>query len=305
MKRIIKDYFTFSKKERVAVIILLLLIAGFIALPYLFPSRKNKPVINAALQESIAQLRQGNVQKDADSQSQRQQPFQPSDIVAETKFVLFAFDPNTIDANGWKKLGLRDKTISTILNYRNKGGKFRQPDDIRKIWGLRKEEADRIIPYTRITAEQNQFNHYPVSTKQSSIVSSFSVIDINTATLQQFMQLPGIDHLTPYRIIRFREKLGGFVTVQQIKDTYGMTDSLYQSILPYLKIEMASVKKININAISDNELNMHPYISRDIARSIIIYRNQHGKYQKIDDVKKIVFISEETFQKIAPYITVE
>ena len=302
MKKIIKDYFTFSKKERTAAIILLALIIGFLLLPYLFPKKKNKPIVDVALQESVAKLNQTNNQKNnADAESELQQTFQPT-ATTETKFELFEFDPNAIDAIGWKKLGLRDKTINTILNYRNKGGKFKQADDIRKIWGLKKEEADRIIPYARISNEQKYTNHNTVisSTTQAK---SIAVIDINTATVQQFMQLPGMDHSLPYRIVKFREKLGGFVAVQQIKDTWGMSDSLYQSILPYLKTDVATIKKININTVNSNEL--HPFVSRDILKAIILYRNQHGNYRQIDDVKKIVFINEEMFVKIAPYITVE
>jgi competence ComEA-like helix-hairpin-helix protein len=64
-------------------------------------------------------------------------------------------------------------------------------------------------------------------------------------------------------------------------------------------------KKININIASEYELSMNPNISRDIAKAIIIYRNQHGNYQKIEDLKKIVFINEEMFRKIAPYLTVD
>lgn len=304
MKRIIKDYFTFSKKERVAVIILLLLIISFIVLPDFFPGKKHKPQIDKALQETVAVLQDGTHQKEADSQYHWNQTYQSSGSSID-KTELFEFDPNTVNAVGWKRLGLTEKNIKTIFNYINKGGKFRQPDDIRKIWGLRKEDVDRIIPFARIAETQNRtYNNTQSFSPQSSLPKSNSVIDINTATVQQFMQVPGIDHLMPYRIINFRERSGGFVNVQQLKDTYGMTDSLYQIILPYLKTDITTVKKVNINTINEYDLNKHPYISRELAKAIIIYRNQHGVYQTIDDIKKIVFINEETFQKIAPYITV-
>ena len=83
-----------------------------------------------------------------------------------------------------------------------------------------------------------------------------------------------------------------------------MTDSIYQSILPFLKIDMNTIKKININTASEYELSLNPYISRDIAKAIVIYRNQHGNYQSIEQLKKIVFINEEMYQKILPYLTI-
>lgn len=273
-------------------------------LPGFFPQKKHKPQIDKALQETVAVLQERTHQKEANSQYQWDQTYQLTDS-SKAKTELFDFDPNTINSIGWKRLGLTDKNIKTIGNYISKGGKFRQPDDIRKIWGLRKEDADRIIPFARIAETKNStYNSTQSFSPQSSLPKSNSVIDINTATVQQFMQVPGIDHLMPYRIINFRERSGGFVNVQQLKDTYGMTDSLYQIILPYLKTDLATVKKVNINTINEYDLNKHPYISKDIAKAIIIYRNQHGNYQTVEEVKKIAFINEEIFQKIAPYMVV-
>ncbi len=310
MKRIIREYFTFSKKERVAVIILLLLICGFIALPYLFVSSKAvKTVADKELTEQLVKLQQ-NRPKDITDKNKvdEQQTYQPSTDAVPLTFELFSFDPNTIDNYGWKRLGLSDKTIHTITNYRNKGGKFHTAEDIRKIWGLRKEVADRIIPYAKVAITQNQFTYYHSINKQIVYKTTnipVAPLDINTASPQELMQIPGMDHSIPYKIIRFRDKLGSFWDVQQVKQTYGMTDSLYKVILPFLKIEKTTLRKININSCSVNELNREPFINRDIAQAIIIYRNQHGSYKNIEDIKKIVFLTEEMFQKIMPYLTVQ
>jgi len=307
MKRVIKDYFTFSRKETVAAVILLLLTGGFIVLPYFYPSKKSVPVVNKKLQEQLAKLANDSNQQNVtgDNEEDWKNPFQASSNMVEPGFTLFEFDPNTIGAEQWKRLGIRDKTIKTILNYRNKGGRFRKPEDIRKIWGLRKEEAGRIIPYAKIAKPSNQ-NFIPASNNKAFTNNKpVQPVDINMATAQQLMELPGMDHLIPYRVIKFRDKLGGFLRVEQVKETYGMSDSVYQSILPYLKIESTTIKKINLNSTNGYELNMHPYINRDISQAIIIYRTQHGVYQKVEDIRKIVFITEKMYQKIAPYLTVE
>ena len=132
MKQLLRDYFSFSKKETVAAIILVILIGGFIALPYFYKGNISKPVVDKKLIDEISKIQPANSANDSlnDNYSGN---FQPSNTVIETKFALFEFDPNTLDATGWKRLGLRDKTINTLLNYRNKGGKFRKPEDIRKI----------------------------------------------------------------------------------------------------------------------------------------------------------------------------
>ena len=304
MKRIMKEYFTFSKKERIAVIILLCLIAAFLAAPYFLEKEKQKPIIDTALQEQLIKLQQNNT----DSVSNNKVEIK-NDSSSINKVDFFVFDPNTIDAEGWKKLGLNDRLIATILNYRNKGGKFRTAEDIRKIWGLKKEDADRLIPFVQIQSTTDNYNNYTnnynYSKNKSSQKKITTPIDINIATAEELMQLPGMNHSLPFRIINYREKLGSFVNLQQIKTAYGMTDSIYQLINPYLKIDLNTIKKININTASEYELSLNPNISRDIAKAIIIYRNQHGNYQKLEDLKKIVFINEEMFQKIVPYLTVD
>ena len=108
-----------------------------------------------------------------------------------------------------------------------------------------------------------------------------------------------------YKIVKFREKLGGFININQIKETYGLTDSVYQAMQPFLSFSNTNIQKININTANDFDLGKHPYISSDIAKAIAIYRKQHGNFSKIEDVKKIVFINQQMYQKIAPYITVE
>ena len=305
MKRIMKEYFTFSKKERIAEIILLCLIAAFLAAPYFLEKEKQKPIIDTALQEQLIKLQQNNT----DSVSNNKVEIK-NDSSSINKVDFFVFDPNTIDAEGWKKLGLNDRLIATILNYRNKGGKFRTAEDIRKIWGLKKEDADRLIPFVQIQSTTDNYNNYTNNynyskNKSSSQKKITTPIDINIATAEELMQLPGMNHSLPFRIINYREKLGSFVNLQQIKTAYGMTDSIYQLINPYLKIDLNTIKKININTASEYELSLNPNISRDIAKAIIIYRNQHGNYQKLEDLKKIVFINEEMFQKIVPYLTVD
>lgn len=290
----LKEYFTFTKKERIGVVILLSLIGCTIILPHFFSVKHNPPKPNTDLLLAMQQL------QSKDSLQEKNNV-----VVADetTHYKMFLFDPNTASAGDWKKLGLRDKTIQTILNYTSKGGKFYKPDDIRKIWGLKKDEVDKLIPYIQIenpvTAKtNNSFNQFSKKNK------NISPVDINSATPQDLMQLPISDKLLCYKIVNYRNKLGGFINVNQVKETYGMSDSVFNSIEKYLLIQNTSINKININTAPDFVLSAHPYIERNVGKAIAIYREQHGNYSKIEDVKKIVFITDVVFQKIAPYITV-
>ena len=152
-----KDYFSFSKKERVAILILLIIIVVFVVLPYLYAPVFKKPVVDEKLEQQLtAQKSPENFNKfSGDNSADVNNTADNNNPAAQTTVrELFYFDPNTLDAAGWKRLGLRDKTINTIQNYCSKGGHFRVPDDIRKIYGLKKEEADALVPFVNsITRE--------------------------------------------------------------------------------------------------------------------------------------------------------
>ena len=308
MKKFIKDYFSFSKKEGYIALIILMITGAFISLPYYFSAKKTKQPIDANVAKiaTTKLLVNDSIDKEnADDYKPAYKNYNYSNA-KNSNYILtpFAFDPNTIDENGWHKLGLPDKVIKTILNYRSKGGSFKSAEDIRKIWGLKKEDADILVPYISIAIKQqnNKFNN--TYTNKPYEKAAPSIVDINTASVDDFRRLPGVGN-TAYKIVKYREKLGGFINLNQIKETYGLTDSVYQAMQPYLKFAPSEIQKININTASDFDLSKHPYISSDIAKAIAIYRKQHGNYLKIEDVRKIVFINQAMYQKFAPYITVE
>lgn len=225
------------------------------------------------------------------------------------KSELFYFDPNTITESEWKKLGLRDKTIKTIENYLSKGGHFYKPEDLQRIYGLHNDEYERLEPYIKMVSNTPQINEQFVSSKTKEDVPQtkthaprYSLIDINTADTSAFISLPGIGSKLASRITAFREKLGGFYSIDQIGETYGLPDSTFQKIKQYLKLDNASVKKININTATVDELKAHPYIKFSIANPIVAYRNEHGLFSKVEDIKKVMAVTDDIYKKIVPYL---
>ncbi|MEI9808595.1 MAG: helix-hairpin-helix domain-containing protein [Bacteroidota bacterium] len=218
--------------------------------------------------------------------------------------TLFYFDPNTLDEAGWKKLGLKDKTIHTITNYLNKGGHFYKGEDLKKVYGLRPGDYLRLEPYIQI--ENNRSAGHPaayIKKENEPRRFSYTVIDINTADTTAFISLPGIGSKLAERIINFREKLGGFYSINQVAETYGIPDSSFQKIKQYLKAENTAIKKININTATVDELKAHPYIRYVIANPLIAYRNEHGPFAKLEDIKKVMAVTDELYNKIVPYLS--
>jgi len=305
MKRIIKDYFSFSKKERVAVILLLLLMGAFMAAPYLYVPKHEPPVLNKALVDFVAK----STSTAPDSTGTMAGSFIDPPVSTSTiHYRLFPFDPNTATEADWNRLGVYPKTIRTIFNYRNKGGHFRSAEDIRKIWGLKKEQADRLVPYVRIAGQEansfkSQTSGHEFTTRNQKPVTGVEdrpirVLDINTATAEDWKSLPGIGEVLANRIVKFRERLGGFSELALVKKTYGISDSVFRVISPYLRADAATIPKIDLNNASAYDLRVKADIPDGIAKAIIMYRQQNGPYQSIYDLKKVGFIADSLWEKL-------
>lgn len=300
MKRILKDYFSFSRNERTAILVLLLLMGIFVAAPYLY-SPEAKPPADTKLLEQY--LNSSKVSDTAESGTDNTGVNRESTELTIVQPKPFLFDPNSLPAEGWQKLGIRDKTIKTILNFRNKGGRFRLPEDLGKIWGLPAADANRLIPYVRIEQKQVPFRDF----RKEERTEGKTVIDINTATAEEWESLPGIGTVLAGRIIKFRERLGGFISLEQVRKTYGISDSVYQRILPQLRLDTvaATTATIDLNTASVQQLTAKTGITGAIARAIVIYRKEYGPFQAVADLKKIVVISEAVFQQISPHVHVK
>ncbi len=316
-KHFISEYLNFTKKERAGTIALLLLIAILIILPFLFPffihpksidptSFKSQiDMLSIKQADSIDRYAKKNYNDD-NFQSFRE-PDEKNGNSKKIAGALFYFDPNTLDVPGWKKLGIRDKTIATIKNYIAKGGKFYKPADIQKIWGLQEDEVKKLIPFVQIkntnTISSTDKKVYETTTYEKLKYVS-AIIDINTADTTALIALPGIGSKLSQRILIFRDKLGGFCKVEQIGETYGLPDSTFQKIKDRFSINNIFVNKININTATVDEMKTHPYLRYALANAIVQYRLQHGIYILVEDIKKIMLVTEDIFNKIAPYLKV-
>lgn len=286
MKQILKQYFQFSKKEFLIFTIIFTIILGFIIYPTIDKNKSDvpRPINNLKPPTASVQKNEANKTEQNSSSKNDYQFITQSTNDANNTLNPFKFNPNTLDELGFKKLGLRDKTIKTIINYRNKGGKFFIPDDFKKIWGLKKEEAEVLIPF--IVIENTFTNFKSLNAKNlGNTTPPLKSICINTANAYELKAVPAIGNFA-YKIVNFREKLGGFISIKQVAETYGITDSMFNASLPYLTITNTTIQKININIASEWELSEHPYITKDVARAITIYRTQHGLYKSIEDIKK-------------------
>lgn len=304
------DYFNFGRRDRIGILVLAGIIVAIFLVPSFLPSPAPLPLsADTSLAITFRKLEYKQSQEANSSEHTRNDDNMAyrynSSGTGSTSIheELFEFDPNILSEEGWKKLGLKDKTVQTIIHYREKGGQFRKAEDLKRVYGLSPAQFEKLFPYIRI--EQKAVVQNPVSKPSESHNFHITVIDINTADTASLIALPGIGSKLAARIISFRDKLGGFYSLSQVGETYGLPDSTFQKIKAYLKLETGSVKKININTATIDDLKTHPYIRYNIASAIVAYRNEHGLFSAIKDIKKVVAVTEEVYQKIEAYLTTE
>lgn len=310
MWNLLNEYFSFTKKERRGIIYVVSIIIILIILPHFFHYfTKNEIVDSNQFEKEIAQLKIDSSSKN-NSKNYRQyyNDYTPAYKNEVIKKEVFYFDPNTASEDEWLRLGIRKRTAETIRKYISKGGRFYKPEDIKKIYGFSETDAERLIPYVSI---KNIKKDFPETESKFSSNKSYQskyiiqTVDINMADTSDYIALPGIGSKLSKRIIAFRQKLGGFYSIEQVGETYFLPDSIFQKIKKYLVIKDSSIKKININKASVDEMKAHPYINYNIANAIYQYRQQHGDYKSVQELKKIMTVTDDFYNKTAPYFSIK
>jgi competence protein ComEA len=304
MKEWLVSYLSFSKKERTGIIVLVVLILTIWLLPEYF----REP---ASVDPKLLTLADSLVRTEGAKMDQQKKPSR-----------LFYFDPNKISDTQWEELGINRKTVSIIRNYLQKGGQFRESADLEKIYGMRKQDAERLAPFVKIerggqsrrlnfsrpaierTQEREAREKFQNYTRRS-FQKQKMVIDINGADSIGLEALPGIGVKLASRIIRFREALGGFHRVEQLSDVYGIDDTLFNLIQPSVILGAGIYRKVRINHWDADSLDMHPYIQKHEAKAIVKYRGQHGRFNDADELSKIGFITSDWIDRIRPYLDLD
>ncbi len=219
---------------------------------------------------------------------------------AELKLKPFPFNPNELQAEQWAALGLTEKQIKTILNYRAKGGKFYKKEDFKKMYCISSEEYNILEPYITIPEKTN--NQQPI--KYETKVKPLFIVEINTADTNDLQEVKGIGYSFARRIANYRDKLGGFIKKEQLLEVFGMDSTRYAQIQASFTINTSTIQKININKATIQDLKKHPYFDYYLAKSIVMYRTKNGDYKSVSDIKKANLIYDDFYNRVSPYLTV-
>lgn len=239
-------------------------------------------------------------------------------VIKRQKYIdIKPFDPNRLPAEEWSKLGLSDKQIAVIHRYEERGGVFRKKEDVQKMYVIDKKLYRQIAPFIRIADAKTKSSEYDKEQSSSSMLepnpkrNSTSLaqvrknavrIDMNRSDTTDWKNIRGIGSTYASRIVRYRELLGGFHQLEQLSEVYGLPIERLEEWYSQMYIASPMLRKIRINDMNANELQRHPYIAKKQAERIVQYRNQHGKFRSIDDMRKILMLDTDFFTKIELYL---
>lgn len=301
----------FSRKTRtgalVLMAILLVLIVVWRLLPSLFPPKDDPAgkelqlAWNSFKKEHITEVSEDDPYQDRQYKKQYHPKYKDEDREPQIQARLAPFDPNTASEEELIAVGFQPRTAKTMIKYRSNGGKFRKKEDLQKLYTLSKEDYERIAPYARFDDAHQDKPAY--SEHQPAYVSPTRTVELNDADADALLSLRGIGPAFSKRILNFRNALGGFITVEQLKEVYGFPDSTYQQIKDRVSVDAGRAKKININQATEEALGKHPYIGRKLASNIIKFRNEIRSYSEIGQLKQVPLINDEKYRKIAPYLS--
>ncbi len=321
MKNIFRDFFTFNKRERNGVFILLSIIAGLVLYLNISSNFVSQEKVDfTKFDKEVKEFESMIDEKSEYSNYSEKQAIREARLNGtEDKSERFNFDPNNLSEQDWKRLGLNDKQIKTIKKYESKGGKFRTKEDVKKMYCLSIEQYETLEPFIQIQIPSPaEIARTPEKTKsifQNGKVENASalnvlkterlnVIELNSADSATLTTIKGIGAFYAKNIIKHRNALGGFVSKEQLLEIWKFDQEKLNSIEKYIDIDESKIKKININTCEAADLKS-PYIKWTVANAIVSYRKNHGKYKTVDEIKKTDLVDEETYRKIVPYLVTE
>jgi competence protein ComEA len=301
----LRELIVFNRKEKNGIFVLLFLIVLLIVVNLLLPFFiTHQPVDTskweAEVENYYAQKKVGIINSEIDS-----------------FFInIHPFDPNEVPAGYLVKIGLPEKVVSNWMKYIEKGGFFKSKEMVSKIYGMTLEDYNRISEYLVFPAKEtnnklpekmvNVNNNEPIYNKrvdekrvndQPMVIEQ---VEINSADSMELLSVPGIGPTLSSRIIKYRKMLGGYYSVEQLKEVYGLKEEHFNLALPHLSVNTDLITRFNINFSSVNEMGRHPYIGFKTAKRIVKKKDTNGRYESSEQLGLI--IPSDSLIRLLPYL---
>lgn len=240
--------------------------------------------------------------------------------VAQVRLSLF--DPNALTAEGWEARGVPHFVAARLEKYRAAAGGFKAKAQIKKMYGLEDSVYQRLAPFIQLPEEAPKRDYaanrpgpdgkFPPFASADGAPSKFprkprnlQPFDLNTADTTQLMQIRGIGAGRARWVVKYRNQLGGYLREDQLDEIFVLKDApdLRDSLRKYTYVAPGyAPKTVNVNTASFDEMYLQPYIGKPRARIIVAYRQQHGPFKTVEDLKQIPILKPADWEKMRPYV---
>lgn len=292
-------YFVMTAEQWLGVVVLVVLVVGTLMVVKRFqPPKEDETVwVNDSTKSQFAdyQEKQDSIRK---AQWRRQR-----DTIA---IRMEVFDPNTVDSSTLVHLGFKPWQAKNMVKYRAAGGKYRKPEDLKKLYGMTDSMYQALTPYIYIAREEVDSVAVDSLRKDSlprwEEENKDTILNLRTADTVELKMIHGIGSYRARQIVRYREQLGGFVSVEQVLEAKGMENVDADSLLAHFWIDSVKIEAMNVNSVGVQRLSRHPYLRFEQAQAIYELRRKKIRLDSIQQLQQIECISAETLEKIAPYL---
>ena len=301
MKKDRKIYFLMTAEQWLGVVLLVVLIVGtLVAVKHLKPQAE----VDTTWANDSTRTQFIDYQQKQDSMHKEQwKKKYPRDTIA---IRMQMFDPNTADSSTLVHLGFKPWQAKNMLKYRAKGGKYRQVEDLKRLYGMTDSMYQALLPYICIArAEVDSLERDSVmrdSLPKWVSENKDTILNLRTADTTELKMIRGIGSYRARQIVRYREQLGGFVRVEQVLEVKGMEKLEADSVVKWFVLDSVVVEQINVNQVSAQRLAKHPYLRFEQAKAIYELRRRKVRLNSIKDLESIDCIDEKTLEKISPYL---
>ncbi len=295
-----------TKSQWIGVGVFVSVIAIVITLLVYIPQWMTQPISEDSL--ILSQTQAETLERKLDSiEEQRSKRYKRRE---KTPIRLQPFDPNTADSVTLCEVGMPSWMARNILRYRAKGGKFRTPEALKKTYGMTDSLFTTLQPYiqidTTLFAKRDTIRWATDTTfvKKDYKEKRDTILELNSADTASLQLIRGIGKYTAIQIVRYRTQLGGYASVEQLREIDNLP-TVVDSIMPYFTVCPDSIQPIRVNRASVEYLNRHPYLSFTQAKAIYELRRNEIRLTTIDQIKETGLFTEEDLSRLVPYLSFE
>lgn len=317
--------FLLTGEQWLGVLILCLLAVGTIVLLHFFQPKAVEPVVvtNDSTRASFAAYQ-------AEQDSLRKAKWKKQYSHDTIAICMQEFDPNKADSSTLVHLGLKPWQASNMLKYRAKGGRYRKAEDLKRLYGMTDSMYLALLPYVVIDTQAIDQWRDSVRTRRKDSLAALrdsasgrtdsvpryvshkrdTILNLRTADTTELKMIKGIGSYRAKQIIRYREQLGGFASVEQLREVKALQpllkDSLStDSLLSHFFLDSVHIVPLRVNSMHVERLQRHPYLSFEQARAIYELRRRKIQLKHLDQLRTLDCLTEQDIQRLRPYLSFE